>query len=437
MNPISQGLVGVIWLIISALITWAVFNTIVALSVFSIGMLGLTAYHYYNLSRLDKWLHSKDISYLNAPDSPGAWGMAFARVARLLRRHQNELHRLEHARDRLHRAVSAMPEGVVILGGTDQVEWCNLAAEAHLGLNLALDAGQHITHILRQIQFVDYLNLGDFSHPVILKQSRKEEMFLSLQLVPCGDSEKLLISRDITRFEKIEIMRRDFIANVSHELRTPLTVIGGFLETLLDGGKLDGMEKNALELMAHQATRMHRLIEDLLTLSHLENSQKLPKEEKVDIVRLIRGIYQEAQSLSAGCHEIKLNIASEAGILGNEDELRSAFSNLVSNAIRYTPQGGNISLNWIQEGEEEVFFVQDSGIGIESSHILRLTERFYRVDRGRSRETGGTGLGLAIVKHVLGHHQASLEIVSKPGRGSIFKIRFPASRVLQDGYQRT
>ncbi len=437
MNPSLQGLAGVIWLIISALITWAAFNTVAALSVFSIGMLGLAACHYYNLFRMDRWLRSKDISYLNAPDSPGAWGIVFARVARLLRRHQNELHRLEHARDRLHRAVSAMPEGVAILGDADQVEWCNLAAEKHLGLSLALDAGQHITRIVRQIQFVDYLNFGDFSQPVMLKQSRKKEMFLSLQLVPCGDGEKLLISRDITRFEKIEIMRRDFIANVSHELRTPLTVIGGFLETLLDSGKLDGMERHALELMSHQATRMHRLIEDLLTLSHLENSQNAPKEERIDVARLMRGVHQEAESLSAGRHEIKLDIASEAGILGNEDELRSAFSNLVSNAVRYTPQGGNISLHWSQEGEEGVFFVQDSGIGIESLHIPRLTERFYRVDRGRSRETGGTGLGLAIVKHVLGHHQASLEIVSKPGSGSIFKIRFPASRVLQEGHQKT
>ena len=437
MNSDLQSFAGVIWLTVIALIIWAVFDIVAALSVYSIGLLGLIAYHHYNLSRLDKWLRSNNISHLNTPDGPGAWGIVFARVARLLRRHQNEVHRLEHALDRLHRATSAMPEGVVILGDTDQVEWCNLAAETHLGISLKLDAGQHVTRIVRQIQFVDYLNSGDFSKPVMLKQTRKEEVFLSLQLVPYGDSEKLLISRDITRFEKIEIMRRDFIANVSHELRTPLTVIGGFLETLLDSGKLAAMEQNAIELMARQATRMHRLIEDLLTLSRLENAQKPAKEEEIDIDRLLRGIYQEAQSLSAGRHEIGLNIACEAAVSGNEDELRSAFSNLVSNAVRYTPQGGNISLHWVREGEEGVFFVQDSGIGIEPSHIPRLTERFYRVDRGRSRETGGTGLGLAIVKHILSHHQATLEIVSKPGHGSIFKIRFPASRVLWDGYQKT
>ncbi|HNO74711.1 phosphate regulon sensor histidine kinase PhoR [Nitrosomonas mobilis] len=437
MNPNLQGLAGVIWLTAITLIFWAVFDSVVALSIFSVGLLGMIAYHHYNLSRLDKWLRSNNISYLNAPDGPGAWGLVFARVARLLRRHQNEVRRLEHALDRLHRATSAMPEGVVILGDADQLEWCNLAAEGHLGLNLKLDGGQHITRIVRQIQFVDYLNFGDFSKPIVLKQSQKSDIFLSLQLVPYGDSEKLLISRDITRFEKIEIMRRDFIANVSHELRTPLTVIGGFLETLLDSGKLEKMEQNVLELMARQATRMHRLIEDLLTLSRLENSQNSPKEERIDIVKLMRGIYQEAQSLSSGRHQIRLNVAREAVILGNEDELRSAFSNLVSNAVRYTPQDGNISLHWIQEGEEGVFFVQDSGIGIEPSYIPRLTERFYRVDRGRSRETGGTGLGLAIVKHILTHHRASLEIVSKPGHGSIFKIRFPASRVLWDGCQKT
>jgi len=426
----SQSFAGVIWLTIVALIIWAVSGTVVALSVYSIGLLGLIGYHHYNLSRLDKWLLSNNISHINSPDSPGAWGMVFARVTRLLMRHQNELYRLEYALDRLRRATSAMPEGVVILSDTNQIEWCNLAAETHLGLNLKLDAGQHVTRIVRQIQFVDYLNSGDFSKPVMLKLFRKEDIFLSLQLVPYGDSEKLLISRDITRFERIEVMRRDFIANVSHELRTPLTVIGGFLETLLDSGKLGQMEQNALELMAHQATRMHRLIEDLLTLSRLENSQNVPKEERIDIVRLIRGIYQEAQSLSAGRHQIVLNIACEAVVLGNEDELRSAFSNLVSNAVRYTQESGNISLHWVREGEEGAFFVQDSGIGIEPTYIPRLTERFYRVDRGRSRETGGTGLGLAIVKHILTHHQASLEITSKLGHGSIFKIRFPASRVL-------
>ncbi|MBK6617785.1 MAG: Sensory transduction histidine kinase [Pseudomonadota bacterium] len=436
MNSNSQSLTGVVGLTIIALIIWAIFNIVAALSVFSIGLLGIIIYHHYNLFRLDKWLRSSNMSYLNAPDGPGMWGLVFARVARLLRRHQNEVHRFEHALDRLHRATSAMPEGVVILGDNDQVEWCNLAAETHLRLNLKLDIGQHITRIVRQIQFVDYLNSGNFSQPVKLKLSRKEYIFLSLQLVPYGDSEKLLISRDITRFEKIEIMRRDFIANVSHELRTPLTVIGGFLETLLDSGKLGKMEQNALELMAHQATRMHRLIEDLLTLSRLENSQNAPKEEKIDIAKLMQGIYQEAQSLSAGRHKVEMNIAREAVISGNEDELRSAFSNLVSNAVRYTPRDGNISLHWVREGDEGVFFVQDSGIGIEPSHIPRLTERFYRVDHGRSRETGGTGLGLAIVKHILSHHQAELEIISQPGHGSTFRIRFPAARVRWDGYQK-
>lgn len=425
-----QGIAGVIWLVVVASFLWGIFDAVVALSLFSIGLLGIMAYHYYNLIRLDKWLRSAGISHLNAPDGPGMWGLVFARAARLLRRHQNEVHRLEYALDRLHRATSAMPEGVVILGDADQVEWCNPAAEEHLGLNLELDGGQHITRIVRQIQFVDYLNSGDFSKPVMLKQSRKTDVFLSLQLIPYGESEKLLISRDVTRFEKIEIMRRDFIANVSHELRTPLTVIGGFLETLLDSGKLGQMEQNALNLMAHQTTRMHRLIEDLLMLSRLENSQDLPKEEKIDVVKLVRSVYQEAQSLSSGRHHIELNIARQAVLLGNEDELRSAFGNLVSNAVRYTPQNGSISLHWVQEGEEGVFFVQDSGIGIEASHIPRLTERFYRVDRGRSRETGGTGLGLAIVKHILTHHQANLEITSRPGHGSIFKIRFPATRVL-------
>lgn len=226
-------------------------------------------------------------------------------------------------------------------------------------------------------------------------------------------------------------MRRDFVANVSHELRTPLTVIGGFLETLLEENKISGeMEKNALRLMSDQAIRMRRLVEDLLTLSRLENAGNNLTEEQVDVVKLLQGLYQEAQSLSAGRHVISLNLASHAMLLGSEDELRSAFENLISNAVRYTPESGIISLNWVVENGKGLFYVQDSGIGIEPNHIPRLTERFYRVDRSRSRETGGTGLGLAIVKHVLNRHQASMEITSQPGAGSIFRIWFPSNRVL-------
>jgi two-component system phosphate regulon sensor histidine kinase PhoR len=269
----------------------------------------------------------------------------------------------------------------------------------------------------------------------VIKQSRQKELTLSLQLVPYGDKQKLLLSRDVTRLERIQTMRRDFIANVSHELRTPLTVIGGFLETLTDADESPPDPKTrkwALTLMTDQTKRMQRLVEDLLTLSRLEDTENLVREETVDVPQMLRGLYDEARSLSAGRHLVILSLDSDAKLLGSADELRSAFSNLISNAIRYTPDGGVITLSWIIRNGQGVFSVQDSGIGIEPEHIPRLTERFYRVDRGRSRESGGTGLGLAIVKHVLTCHQANLDIVSEQGKGSCFSARFPAARLITD-----
>lgn len=431
MNTYRQSFAGIIWLTVIAAGMWLVFGAVAALSAYSLGLLWFAIYHTYNLRGLDRCLRNINLSPSAIPDRAGQWGVIFARLARFVRRHDQERLNLNASLDRLQRATSAMPEGIVILGEDNQIEWCNLAAEQHLALNLKTDAGQPITRMVRQMQFATYLDSGDLNKPLLLRRSRPDEILLSLQLVPYGDRDKLLISRDITRFEKIEIMRRDFIANVSHELRTPLTVIGGFLETLLDENRISGkMEKNALELMAHQATRMQRLVEDLLTLSRLENAQNALCEERVDVVKLLRGLYQEALSLSAGRHVISLNLLSSVMVLGSEDELRSAFGNLVSNAVRYTPEGGKISLNWTVENEKGLFYVQDSGIGIEREHIPRLTERFYRVDHSRSRETGGTGLGLAIVKHILNRHQASLEITSELGVGSVFKIWFPVTRVL-------
>lgn len=429
---------GIVLLIIITAVIWVAVDAVTALSFLSLILLVKTIHHTYCLAALDRWLQRFDHASMDAstistlPSSFGPWGDVFIRFSRFIRRYYRSRQSLSKALERLQRATSAMPEGIVILDEANRIEWCNPSAELHLGLDLKLDIGQHITHIVRQMQFVSYLSAGDYSKHLVIKQSRYEEMIVLLQLVPYGDKEKLLISRDITRFEKMEIMRRDFIANVSHELRTPLTIIGGFLETLLDEEMQDSdMEKRALTLMADQSKRMQRLVEDLLTLSRLENAQNTLHEEVVNIPALLQSLYQEAQSLSAGRHRITLNLVSDAQLSGSLDELRSALGNLVSNAVRYTPEGGEISLNWAEEHEQGLFFVQDSGIGIGPEHIPRLTERFYRVDRSRSRETGGTGLGLAIVKHVLGRHQARMEIVSEIGKGSIFKIWFPAKRLIK------
>lgn len=431
MNTFWLSLSPILWLTLVAILLGMIFDTAIVLGLYSAILLGIVIYHVYTLYCLDQWLRHPDYSYSTVPDRSGLWGVVFARLARFVRRSDKERLGLNISLERLQRATSALPEGIVILDDKNQIEWCNSSAELHLGLNLGMDAGQHITRMVRQVRFVAYLDTGDFSKPFLLNQTRFHDTLLSIQIVPYGDREKLLISRDVTRFEKLEIMRRDFVANVSHELRTPLTVIGGFLETLLEENRLsEGGDKKVLRLMFDQATRMRRLVEDLLILSRLENAGNNLAEEKVDVVRLLQALYQEAQSLSAGRHTISLDLASHAMLLGSEDELRSAFENLVSNAVQYTPENGVISIGWMVENEKGLFYVQDSGIGIEPDHIPRLTERFYRVDRSRSRETGGTGLGLAIVKHVLNRHQASMEIISQPGSGSIFRMWFPASRVI-------
>lgn len=439
-----QRFTGIVLLTVVTAVIWIAVDAVTALILFSLALLGLTIHHTYYLAMLDRWFQRFDHTSFDPatippiPNSFGPWGDVYIRLTRFIRRYYRSRQSLSKALERLQGATSAMPEGIVILDEADRIEWCNPSAERHLGLDLKLDIGQHVTHFVRQTQFVEYLASGDYSKPLVIKQSRFEETVLLLQLVPYGDKEKLLISRDITRFEKMEIMRRDFIANVSHELRTPLTIIGGFLETLLDEEMNDSnMEKRALTLMSDQAKRMQRLVEDLLTLSRLENAQNILHEEDVNIGELLQNLFQEAQTLSAGRHHIILNLSSNAQLLGSYDELRSALGNLVSNAVRYTPEGGEISLNWAEEQEQALFYVQDSGIGIEPEHIPRLTERFYRVDRSRSRETGGTGLGLAIVKHVLSRHQARLEIVSEKGKGSIFKVWFPAKRLVKDKIRTT
>jgi len=256
-------------------------------------------------------------------------------------------------------------------------------------------------------------------------------MVLAVQQVPYGENHRLLLGRDITRWERLETTRRDFVANVSHELRTPLTVVGGFLETLADMEVPDPeMSRRAIGLMRQQTSRMARLVEDLLTLSRLESAQSPSREEDVNVPDMVRALLQEAQALSAGHHQIRLVVESTDWLKGNAEELRSAFSNLVSNAVRYTPDKGAIEISWRVRDTHLVFAVKDNGIGIEPQHIDRLTERFYRVDRSRSRETGGTGLGLAIVKHVVNRHQGLLDIQSTPGSGSTFSVQFPETRRL-------
>jgi len=414
---------------LGCLIVWPVFGVTAAIVVFASGLFLCVINHLRNISRLLSWLDHPDPEQV--PISAGAWDEVYTVLYRLLRRQRQSESQLTATLKDFQQATAAMPDGMVILDHADRIEWCNPQAERHFGLDGHRDVGQQVTYLVRYPQFAEKLQAQNSSEPLILRQSFGSDLVLSVLVVPYGDRQKLVISRDITSVERAETMRRDFIANVSHELRTPLTVLSGFIETISDHREADSsLLHRSLPLMMEQARRMQRLVEDLLTLSRLESTDNPLDEKSVDVPELVRVLYADAVAFSAGRHQIALHVDCEDWLTGAEEELRSAFGNLISNAIRYTPGGGEVTIRWARRGDDVVFSVRDTGIGIERQHIPRLTERFYRVDRSRSRETGGTGLGLAIVKHVLSRHQGRLEIASEPGHGSIFSAVFPAERVI-------
>jgi two-component system phosphate regulon sensor histidine kinase PhoR len=409
------------------LMIWPIAGPVAALVAVTTGLLILALIHYRHIALLQRWLRNPVPEA--APHGWGEWDRVFADLYRLLRLQRQSESALTATLEEFRLAGAAMPDGMVILDAQDRIEWCNPVAENHFGLDRQRDTGQGITNLVRQPQFIEYLKAQNYGEPLVQRLSRGADVILSVQLVPYGNRQKLVISRDVTDLDRVETMRRDFIANVSHELRTPLTVLGGFLETIMDikAGDAD-LLRRSLPLMREQTLRMQRLVEDLLTLSRLESSHNPPREETVNVPDLVRALYHDAVALSGGRHRVVLDLATDDWLTGSEEELRSAFSNFVSNAVRYTPDGGEVTIAWSRRGAETVFSVRDTGIGIASQHLPRLTERFYRVDRSRSRETGGTGLGLAIVKHVLSRHQARLEIASEPGRGSTFSAVFSTER---------
>ena len=406
---------------------WVFAGAAPAALLFGLGMLLRWYLFMRNLAAFQRWLLQPEAP---VPDGSGLWEDAFSMLNKMMRTHRKQREQHAAALLKMEQATSALPEGVVILDEADHIEWCNLLAQQHFGLDAARDVGQQITYLARQPEFVDYLALRQFNEPLVLRGARHEDLVLSIKIITYGKKERLLISRDITQFERIETMRRDFVANVSHELRTPLTVVNGFVETMQDMPKLDNdMARRALHLMSEQMHRMESLVDDLLTLSRLENEQNPLREEQIDIAALLKEVERDGKMLSDGKHTIQLSLRSGLNLSGNRDELRSAFTNLLTNAIRYTPVGGEINMQWDEVDGQAVYAVKDSGIGIAPQHIPRLTERFYRVDRSRSRETGGTGLGLAIVKHIAMRHQAKLEIVSGEGKGSTFSLVFSGKRL--------
>ena len=416
-------------LCVAGLVVRALAGPVWALACICIGLALLLARHVANLAALAAWL--RDPLAKSVPQGSGLWDEVLVGLYRFVRARIKQEQQLADELARFRNVGLALPDGVVLLDARGHIEWSNPIASQYLGLDENRDRGQPLVNLVRHPDLAHYLEQSEYAAPLILRLTRGEERVLSLAIIAYGKEQKLMLASDITLAEKVETMRRDFVANVSHELKSPLTVIAGFLETLADGEvRLDERQRQAyLELMRDHTQRMQRLVEDLLTLSALESSRGLENPTLVDVSVLLADLHDEALALSAGRHRIAISADASALLLGNAHELRSAFGNLVNNAVHYTPAGGEIRLDWKRRGAQAVFSVADSGPGIAPRHIPRLTERFYRVDTSRSRETGGTGLGLAIVKHVLTRHQAKLEIESEPGKGSVFCALFPAPRI--------
>jgi two-component system phosphate regulon sensor histidine kinase PhoR len=371
-----------------------------------------------------------------AVDPGGLWGEVVDRTRRALRSREQQAAEFEKRLHDFLAAIQASPNGVVLLDAGGRIEWCNQTAAHHLGIDGHRDLQQLIGNLLRDPAFAAYYAAHDYSQEVVV-QSRlstpSRPVKISVHLHPYGEGRKLLLSRDITGVEQAETMRRDFVANVSHEIRTPLTVLTGFVETLRNLPLPEAERARYLGLMAQQADRMQTLVKDLLTLSRLEGSPLPGSAEWTPLGLLATQCEEEARALGAAlgkAQQLYFGSAPALEIAGAPSELLSALSNLVSNAVRYTPADGRIEVSWRGHDDGRVEFrVVDNGPGIAPEHHSRLTERFYRVDRSRSRETGGTGLGLAIVKHVVQRHGADLKIESAPGAGSTFAIVFPASRL--------
>ena len=364
-----------------------------------------------------------------APRDAGYWGEVGYRVERSLRNLQQAVVDERQRLDQFLSAIEASPNGVMMLDDKDQIEWFNSVAADHFGLDPVRDRRQHVTNLVRSPVFVAYLQAAVLDEPVVLT-GLGTRATLSVLIRPYGEGNKLVLSQDVTERERNEAMRRDFVANVSHEIRTPLTVLSGFIETMASLALTEVERRRVIELMSQQTRRMQTLVADLLVLAQLEGSPRPPADRWVGVQRLVNQVHADAQALSAGRHLLDFSANDAVQLAGIESELLSALANLVTNAVRYTPAGGTIGVCWLrrQDGGGEVD-VRDSGIGVDKEHIARLTERFYRVDGSRSRDTGGTGLGLSIVKHVVQRHGGELEITSEPGKGSSFKLIFPPSRV--------
>lgn len=360
----------------------------------------------------------------------GLWGDVYRSIARYQQRGRKSRKRQIRFSRRFREAANAVPDALVILDKQLRIDWANPAAARLMNVHWPEDDGRHFTDILTDIDLDGFIEAGEYMRPLDLAPAHNRAIMLSLRITPFGERKKqrLLVGRDITKIYHLNMIRRDFVANASHELRTPLTVIAGFLEPLIDAPNTPANHRRPLTLMFNQTARMRSIIEDLLTLSRLEMHESPDAQTIVEVPDELYLILQEAQVLSNGQHRFETRIEDDLLLFGNQPELRSAFSNLVFNAVRHTPAGTRIQICWRDELEGPLFVVEDDGPGIAQEHLPRLTERFYRVDCARSRDSGGTGLGLAIAKHVLNRHDARLWITSEVGQGTIFSCRFPPTR---------
>lgn len=394
--------------------------------------LGLALYigwTFVRLRALEGWVMNLRKGSLKPNLFNGIWAEIAEDIRLIHQRFEKDRLRLQAVVARVQDMTSALSDGVILLDNRGNIEWWNQAASRLFNFK-DVDLGHKVSNILRDPRFQQYFESGNYDLPLDLESSRFEGQHLQYQVHPYGQGEHLIVVRDITRVSKLEQMRRDFVANVSHELRTPLTVIRGYVETLLGAPNLPPVVERSLEQMQGQGQRMTALINDLIMLTKLETDDRAQGQESVNLQSLAQTIVSDAHSLATGAHSFKIDIPEGLRLKGSEKELRSALSNLVFNAVKYSPDGGEIRIRCEQRADDIAMHVEDSGLGIDPKHIPRLTERFYRVDSGRASTMGGTGLGLAIVKHVLLRHDGTLSIRSKLGKGSTFSAHFPMERVV-------
>lgn len=415
-----------LFLVIFALVGWYLDDMLLAVA---LGATGLLLLNYWHLFKLNRWLwHSRKMS---PPSVNGLWEHIYEGIYYLQRRNRNKRKELGALVKRFREGSEALPDAAVVVDAKACIIWCNRLARLELGLRWPSDAGRRLDNLIRHPEFIQYFHAGKYHYPIEVPSPLNPQKTFEYRIMPYGEEHLLLIARDVTRVSQLEEMRKDFVANVSHELRTPLTVINGYLEILAGNDEdLDPLTQKAFLEMSSQTQRMQSLIEDLLVLSRIEASSERIYENTVDMAAMLRQVKLEADALNKDKgHTIEFHLADGVKIYGIETELRSACSNLIFNAINYTPPGGQIDVYWTVTQEGVKFAVRDNGEGIEQRHLSRLTERFYRVDKARSRKTGGSGLGLSIVKHVLNHHNSQLQITSKVGEGSVFFFHFDAEMI--------